>query len=202
MKFTSFALCISNFVTLINNDWESNSTLDLGFPECSPLDGWKPLLQLQRYMSNHFGIQPSRWQWHKFKDYLHFYVMVGLIPVGLILGYSSVFIGPATLAEIPENYVPKYWEYHQHPVTRFLARYCFAIPQQEYEKYLHHIHEEEEKRQIRLLQKKVLTKMGERGDYQGYYYRPLTEVIKGSRVNQELEEERQKKAGRSDFVEF
>ncbi|XP_063226115.1 NADH dehydrogenase [ubiquinone] 1 beta subcomplex subunit 5, mitochondrial [Bacillus rossius redtenbacheri] len=157
---------------------------------------------LQRYMSNEFRIQPSRWQWHKFKDYLHFYVMVGLIPIGLILGYSNIFVGPATLAEIPEGYVPKYWEYYQHPFTRFLARYCFPIPQQEYEKFLHHIYEEEEKRQLRLLQKKILQKMGERGDYQGYYYRPYTEVIKGRRVNKELEDERSKKAGNSDFVEF
>lgn len=60
-----------------------------------------------------FPIQPSRWQWNKFKDLFHFYVMLGAIPAGLVIFYSNVFIGPATLSEIPEDYVPKHWEYYR-----------------------------------------------------------------------------------------
>jgi NADH dehydrogenase (ubiquinone) 1 beta subcomplex subunit 5 len=56
-------------------------------------------------------LTPSRWQWHIFKDMAHYYFMVGLIPVGLIVFYANVFIGPAKLAEIPEGYEPKHWEY-------------------------------------------------------------------------------------------
>jgi NADH dehydrogenase (ubiquinone) 1 beta subcomplex subunit 5 len=61
----------------------------------------------------YFPLTPSRWQWHKFKDMAHFYFMVGLIPVGLIVFYANVFIGPAKLAEIPEDYEPKHWEYYR-----------------------------------------------------------------------------------------
>lgn len=72
-------------------------------------------LVLSRYMAggHHRTIPyvPSRWQWNKFKDYLHFYVMLGAIPLSLITLYVNVFIGPATLSEIPEGYVPKHWEY-------------------------------------------------------------------------------------------
>ncbi len=72
-----------------------------------------------RVMSDHgprkFFITPSRFQWHKFKDLFHFYVMLGLIPVLGIVFYTNVFIGPATLSEIPEGYVPKHWEYHRVP---------------------------------------------------------------------------------------
>lgn len=68
-------------------------------------------------MSDHgprmFPMQPSRFQWHKFKDLLHFYAMLGILPLGAIAFYVNVFIGPATLAEIPEGYVPKHWEYHR-----------------------------------------------------------------------------------------
>lgn len=60
---------------------------------------------------NHFVIQPTRWQWHKFKDLLHFYTFVGAIPLGLISLYANLTIGPAELAPIPEGYVPKEHEY-------------------------------------------------------------------------------------------
>lgn len=56
-------------------------------------------------------IQPSRFEWNKFKNHLHFYFMLGAIPCGLGILYANVFIGPATLSEIPEGYTPKHWEY-------------------------------------------------------------------------------------------
>lgn len=37
----------------------------------------------------------------------------------------------------------------QHPISRFIARYIYPSPQQEYEKALHHIYEENEKAMIR-----------------------------------------------------
>jgi len=60
-----------------------------------------------------FVVQPSRFQWDKFKDTFHYYVMIGLIPVLGIVFYTNVFIGPAQLTETPTDYVPKHWEYHK-----------------------------------------------------------------------------------------
>lgn len=60
----------------------------------------------------------------------HYYAMVGLIPAGLIIFYANVFIGPAQLEPIPDGYNPKHWEYHRHPITRFIARYIHTNPQQ------------------------------------------------------------------------
>ncbi|KAL1123601.1 hypothetical protein AAG570_002677 [Ranatra chinensis] len=119
-------------------------------------------------------ILPSRWQYKKFKDLLHFYTLVGLIPVGAIIFYANVFIGPATLEEIPEGYTPKHWEYYKSPITRFMARYIYTSPQQEYEKYLHQLYEEDEKMKMRKLEKDIKTKMQERKDYQAFYYVPIT----------------------------
>lgn len=66
-------------------------------------------------MSEHrtMVITPSRWQWDKLKDYAHLYVCVAAIPIGIIIFYANVFVGPATLSEIPEGYVPKHWEYYR-----------------------------------------------------------------------------------------
>lgn len=74
-----------------------------------------------RGMSSHgpskMDIVPSRFQWHKFKDQLHYAVMIGAIPIGALIFYSNVFIGPATLTETPEGYTPKHWEYHRVSLT-------------------------------------------------------------------------------------
>lgn len=135
----------------------------------------KNALVPKRLMSDHrtFTITPSRFQWNKFKDLVHMYTLVGAIPLGLLVFYCNVFIGPAQLAEIPEDYVPKHWEYYKHPITRFIARNILPNPQQEYEKYLSHIFMEDEKRRLRILEKEVKEKIAERGDYQAYYYRPI-----------------------------
>ncbi|XP_058463325.1 NADH dehydrogenase [ubiquinone] 1 beta subcomplex subunit 5, mitochondrial [Malaya genurostris] len=136
----------------------------------------KNVLVQSRAMSGHgpktFGITPSRFQWHKFKDMFHFYIMLGLIPVVAVVFYTNVFIGPAQLTETPADYVPKHWEYHSHPITRFIARYILPNPQQDYEKILHMLYEENEKREMLELEKQVRNKMAERNDYQSYYYRP------------------------------
>uniref|UniRef100_U5ERB1 NADH dehydrogenase [ubiquinone] 1 beta subcomplex subunit 5, mitochondrial n=1 Tax=Corethrella appendiculata TaxID=1370023 RepID=U5ERB1_9DIPT len=129
-----------------------------------------------RNMSGHgpkmFTITPSRFQWHKFKDMFHFYVLLGAIPCLAVVFYANVFIGPAQLTEIPEGYVPKHWEYHRHPISRFIARYIQAPPQQQYEKCLHVMYEENEKAQIRKLEQRIRDKMAERNDYIAWYYRP------------------------------
>lgn len=57
-------------------------------------------------------ITASRWQWHKTKDWMHFYFFVGAIPAGLIIFFTNVFIGPAQLEPIPDGYIPKQWEYY------------------------------------------------------------------------------------------
>ena len=62
---------------------------------------------------HHMIVQPSRFQWSKFKALLNFYVMLGVLPVAAIVMYANIFVGPAQLQEIPADYEPKHWEYHK-----------------------------------------------------------------------------------------
>jgi len=112
---------------------------------------------------------PSRYQWQIYKDQLHFYIFLGVLPLSAVVFYANVFVGPATLCEIPEGYVPKQWEYFQHPIKRFFARYCITPYQEQYERNLHYTQVMEEKRQMRLMGWKVQALMKERGDYPNYY---------------------------------
>lgn len=140
-----------------------------------------------------FPMLPTKMQWHKFKDTFHFFVMLGVIPLSAVVFYANVFIGPATLSEIPEGYHPKHWEFHRHPISRFIARYMYPSPQQEYEKHCHFIYEEQEKIKLRKLEAQIREKMGERHDYQAYYYRPAT--AKYHRVAKEVADELQSLSG-------
>ncbi|XP_060527422.1 NADH dehydrogenase [ubiquinone] 1 beta subcomplex subunit 5, mitochondrial [Cylas formicarius] len=151
----------------------------------SLLSKLKPFLRLRdvkqteallRHMSEHrvFPLAPSKWQWKKTKDLFHFYFMLGAIPCTLAVMYGNIFVGPATLSEIPKDYEPKYWEYYRNPITRFIARYIMNNPQQDYEKYCHYIFVEEEKKRLRFLEKEIEAKIAERDDYQAYYYKPVT----------------------------
>lgn len=68
----------------------------------------------------------------------------------------------------------QFWFYFQHPISRFIARYILAAPQQDYEKMLHFLYEENERIQLKKLAKRIKAKMAERQDYQAYYYQPVT----------------------------
>lgn len=74
----------------------------------------------------------------------------------------------------------------QHPVSRFLARYLYPSPQQEYEKWLHVLQEEQDRIALRKLEQQVRDKMAERHDYQSYYYRPAS--AKYARISKEQAE--------------
>lgn len=119
-----------------------------------------------------FRIEPSRWQWHKTKDLVHFYVTIGVVPLTIATFISYVFVGPAQLQPIPEDYIPKHWEYYRNPITRFFMRYFNQSHQELYEKTMHHFYEETRKAQIIGLQRRVEDLIRKRKDYQEYYYIP------------------------------
>jgi len=120
----------------------------------------------------HFNITPSRYSWNQYKDQMHFYIMLGVIPGLMVVFFVNVFIGPATLAPIPEGCEPKHWEYYRHPISRWLARYFFTSHQEDYERNLFYIVEEEEKRKMRFLAWRVEELMAHRGDYPNYFVKP------------------------------
>lgn len=67
-----------------------------------------------------FEIEGSMWTFKKSWDIISFYTYIAAIIYGSIILYSNVFIGPATLAEIPEGYRPKRWEYYRVRYTTVL----------------------------------------------------------------------------------
>jgi len=120
-----------------------------------------------------FPMRPTVFQWRKFKDFLHFYMALGIIPLTIITTYVNITIGPAELAEIPDGYEPKYWEYFKSPVSRFMAKYIIGDKRIDYEGMVDLCAEESEKMVLKNVERIIRDFMKNRSDYQSWYYRPI-----------------------------
>ncbi|KAK6622362.1 hypothetical protein RUM44_002173 [Polyplax serrata] len=124
-------------------------------------------------------ISTSNYQHYKLKDMLLLYFYMSCIPIGLIVAYCNIFIGSAKLREIPEGYQPKPWEYYEHPIERFFAKYLTFTPQELHERNMHTLFLQNEKTMIRKLEAKVQNLVKERQDFQSWYFEaPNTRYVR------------------------
>ncbi|UYV76909.1 NDUFB5 [Cordylochernes scorpioides] len=140
------------------------------------MDGAGVVVNPVRHAGDHAGIfplQPSRFQFKQHTNLLHFYFMLGLIPVTAIIFLANIYVGPAELSDIPEGYIPQEHEYHKHPITRFLVKYFIPTEQQRYEITMYSIDKQAQMRRYRILREKTFDLIKTRQDYVGLYYQPF-----------------------------
>ena len=155
----------------------------------------KPTEQLQtivkRWSSERrMRMMISEFHERKFFDLFHYYFLIGLVPTFCVVFYANVFVGQATLTEIPEGYEPRHWEYYKHPLRRFMAQYVVQPFDERYEISLHAIYTQVTRDKLKALERKVRRLEHARGDHKGWYYRPLPDHL--------AELEQKKAAERSD----
>merc|ERR1712127_225113 len=132
-------------------------------------------------------IRPGKFYTKKYFDMIHFHICLTAGPVLAFIGYNSLFVGPATLTDIPEDYEPRHYEYHKNPIRRFLAKYFYASIEQAHELTLNDIYNEQCKQKMRALEYKVKQRMKEKQDYKAWYYIPVPEesqIIKQTYINE------------------
>lgn len=98
-----------------------------------------------------FVNRTSRWG-YKFKDHLHFCILLTALPLGILITAVNIFVGPAELTPIPEGYNPKEEEYYRHPISRFLVRNFRESEQERYEKFLFCVWENEKTSRMKQLE--------------------------------------------------
>lgn len=116
-------------------------------------------------------VQPSSYGWMHTKNIWHFYTLLALIPGSIIMTIINIRANPE-LTEIPEGYTPRHWEYYKHPLTRFIARYCFIPMETEHEMMmsLYDIHGEY--RIMKSIQQNVDKVMSFYNDHRTRYFHP------------------------------
>lgn len=118
-------------------------------------------------------VTPTTWMWNKFKDMVHFYTLLVLIPAWTFAAYMNLTRGPAVLAETPEGYRPEFYEYQKHPITRWLAYYFFSDPQIFYEAKMGRLNWEFERVMMNRIKEQVQNVMMARNDYEAWFYWPF-----------------------------
>jgi len=113
--------------------------------------------------------RPSRWNWDLFKDYIHFYIMIGAIPIGALIVGSNIMVGSAVLKPIPEGYNPTEDEYFKSPITRWFLKNVYRGFQQTYEMEACRYWEEQKKAEITALMREVKRVQKLSMDYKGWY---------------------------------
>lgn len=64
-----------------------------------------------------FKISVSRFSWTRFKDDLHFYVMLGAVPIGCVIFYANFIIGKLSIVKSDFGYTCTWYLTHSVPTA-------------------------------------------------------------------------------------
>ncbi|XP_021366483.1 NADH dehydrogenase [ubiquinone] 1 beta subcomplex subunit 5, mitochondrial-like [Mizuhopecten yessoensis] len=119
------------------------------------------------------------------RDGVQFFLVLGTIPALGIITLSNLFSTHGELTDLPEDQNPQTWEYHKHPITRFIAKYIVRSPEKLYEVHMAMMYEQDQKRRLRLLERQVKRVMLDRQDVRGWYYFQGSTDIKQQTADEE-----------------
>jgi len=114
--------------------------------------------------------------YNRTKDHFHFYSL-GLVtyPCILIVIVTSIVFGHCELKDTPtEGPPPRYWQYESTPLRQFWAWAFGASDVERHERSLAFFEVHGILSRWRRLERRVKHLQGERWDYKGYYYMPVS----------------------------
>ncbi|KAI6226216.1 Complex I-SGDH [Aphelenchoides fujianensis] len=114
---------------------------------------------------------------NRMKDVGHFYLIgLGLLPAVLITVISHIVYGGACeLQDYPtDGSIPHYWQFERTPMRQFLMKYLGYSDIQRHESNLSYHERNNILSRWRRYEDRVKHLQGERWDYKGWYYEPVS----------------------------
>ncbi|CAD5211366.1 unnamed protein product [Bursaphelenchus okinawaensis] len=113
---------------------------------------------------------------NRFKDIAHFYLVgVGILPCAIIVLVSHLIFGPrCELKDYPEDHHPHFWQFERTPLRQFYAKYFGHSDVEQYERNMAYVERQNIISRWRRYEERVKHLEGERWDYKGFYYEPVS----------------------------
>lgn len=113
---------------------------------------------------------------NRIKDVSHFYFLVlgaGPFVIGAVL--THIIFGPCELKDYPEEGPPPhYWQFERTPLRQLFAKYFGVSDIEHHERNLAYFERQSILGRWRRTDERVRHLQGERADYKGYYYMPVS----------------------------
>lgn len=113
---------------------------------------------------------------NRMKDIWHFYfVGLGVIPYMILLTCVHTIYGKCELTDYPkEGPPPRYWQFEKTPFKQFMCQLIGESDMECFERNLSYFERCNILDRWRREEERVKHLIGERWDYKGYYYQPVT----------------------------
>ena len=114
--------------------------------------------------------------WNRIKDVIHFYFIgIGFLPFFIALGYAHIVYGACELQDYPEDGPPPhFWQYERTPFKQWWTKWFQLSDMEHHERNLSLMERGGILNRWRRMEARVKHLQGERWDYKGYFYQPVS----------------------------
>uniref|UniRef100_A0A7E4VJB2 NADH dehydrogenase [ubiquinone] 1 beta subcomplex subunit 5, mitochondrial n=1 Tax=Panagrellus redivivus TaxID=6233 RepID=A0A7E4VJB2_PANRE len=113
---------------------------------------------------------------NRIKDAAHFYfIAIGILPFFVAAALTHIVYGPCELKDYPtEGPPPHHWQFERTPLRQLFGKYFGISDIEHYERNLAFYERQSILGRVRRVEDRIQHLQGERGDYKGYYYQPVS----------------------------
>ena len=131
--------------------------------------------QLRESHAALFRKRPGQLIVNRIKDVCHFYFIgVGFLPVLMCLAYNHIVYGPCELKDYPEGAPPHHWQFERTPIRQWWAKNFGVSDIEHHERNLAYFEKQGTLAHWRKIEQRVKHLEGERWDYKGWSYQPVS----------------------------
>ena len=123
-----------------------------------------------------FRKRPGQLIVNRIKDVSHFYMIgIGFLPWLALAAYAHIVYGPCELTDAPKDGPPPhFWQYERTPIRQWWAKYFGVSDMEHHERNLAYYEKQGIVSRWRQMEQRAQHLEGERLDYKGWSYQPVS----------------------------